>query len=379
VFTDMSLLMRRSRLLASIALIGTALAIGACSSGLGYYGQSISGQLEVLNRRQPISGLLQDDATPTTLKVKLQHALEMRRFASEVLGLPDNGSYLSYADLKRPYVIWNVFAAPELSTELERWCFPFAGCVQYRGYFSESDAEAFAQRLHAKGYDTHVGGVSAYSTLGWFDDPLLNTVIRRSDARLAGLIFHELAHQQLYVKGDTAFNEGFATTIELEGVRRWLEHAGQEAEALEYLASRQRRQDFTDLVMKTRDKLQQLYDTDLDVATKRARKHAILESMRGEYLSLKQKWGGHSGYDRWFDGELNNAKLGAVSAYHDYVPLFQALLARNGGDLRAFYAAVKQIADTPAEERLTRLRQAAGGGAFTASDHGGPVKDRSLP
>lgn len=364
----MSLLVRRSRLLTSIALIGTVSAIGACS-GLGYYGQSISGQLQVLHRRQSISSLLQDDATPITLKAKLQSALEMRRYASEVLGLPDNASYMSYADLDRPYVIWNVFAAPELSTELERWCFPFAGCVQYRGYFSESDAEAFAQRLREKGYDTHVGGVSAYSTLGWFDDPLLNTVIRRSDARLAGLIFHELAHQQLYVKGDTAFNEGFATTVELEGVRRWLEHAGQEAEVQEYLASRQRRQDFTNLVIRTRDQLQQLYDTDLDAATKRARKHAILEAMRGEYLVLKQNWGGHGGYDRWFDDELNNAKLGAVSAYHDYVPLFQALLARKGGDLQAFYAEVKQIADTPAQERLTYLREAAvDGGALTASE-----------
>jgi predicted aminopeptidase len=370
--------MRRSRLLASIILVGTALAIGACS-GLGYYGQSISGQLQVLHRRQPISSLLQDDATPTMLKAKLQRALDMRRFASEVLGLPDNGSYLSYADLERPYVIWNVFAAPELSTELERWCFPFAGCVQYRGYFSESDAAAFAQRLRAKGYDTHVGGVSAYSTLGWFDDPLLNTVIRRSDARLAGLIFHELAHQQLYVKGDTAFNEGFATTVELEGVRRWLEQEGQQAEVQEYLASAQRRRDFTDLVIGTRDQLQQLYDTDLDVAIKRTRKHAILEAMRGEYLLLKQKWGNHSGYDRWFQGELNNAKLGAVSAYHDYVPLFQALLARSGGDMQAFYVAAKRIADAPTEERLALLRQAAAvGEAFTASEYAWPGANPDL-
>lgn len=371
--------MRWSRLLAGTALVGTAWAIGACS-GLGYYSQSIAGQLQVLERRRPISTLLQDDATSAPLKAKLQRALEMRRFASEDLGLPDNGSYLSYADLERPYAIWNVFATPELSTELEQWCFPFAGCVQYRGYFSQSDAEAFAQSLRAKDYDSYVAGISAYSTLGWFDDPLLNTVINRSDARLAGLIFHELAHQQLYVKGDTAFNEGFATTVELEGVRRWLEREGQGAKASEYLLSRKRQRDFTALVIRTRDKLQRLYDSELDVATKRSRKQAIFEKMRDEYVLLKQDWGGYSGYDRWFEGAINNAKLGAVSAYHDYVPLFQAQLARNGGDLPAFYAAVEQIAGAPKAERLARLRQAAADEtALTASDQTRDGTNPKLP
>src|SRR5690606_32875324 len=235
-----------------------------CSS-LGYYGQAISGQFEVYRKSRPVAEVIADPATDPRLRAKLADVQRVREFASRELGLPDNDSYRVYADLGRRYVLWNVFATPELSLEPLTWCFPVSGCVAYRGYFSREAAEAYAEKLRAAGYDVHVGGGTAYSTLGWFSDPLLNTMIHRPLPEIAGLLFHELAHQRLYVRGDTAFSESFAMTVELEGVRRWLEANGEADEYARYARTLERRQQFTQLVLRYRDRLEALYAAEIGV------------------------------------------------------------------------------------------------------------------
>lgn len=341
-----------------MAVVWLALVTSACST-LGYYSQSITGQLNVMQRRQPIEVLLDSGTTAPDLKARLSTALEIRRYASAVLKLPDNGSYTRYADLERPYAVWNVFAAPALSLDLKEWCYPFAGCVTYRGYFAEDKARAHADRLRARGFDTYYGGVAAYSTLGWFEDPLLNTVIGYSDTKLAGLIFHELAHQQLYVPGDTLFNEGFATAVAREGVRRWLEQQADPAKSSDYAAYHQHQDAFLELVARTRAQLQKVYAGEQSDGDKHRLKRQSLDAMRAEYARLKQSWGGDNGYDAWFAGELNNARLGAVNAYRAYVPLFEALFERSGRDFAVFYQHAAEIGALPKPQRLIRLQQAA--------------------
>lgn len=346
-----------------------ALVTSACST-LGYYSQSISGQLDVMQRRQPIQDLLDSSTTSPELKARLTAALSMRRFASSVLMLPDNASFTRYADLERPYAVWNVFAAPELSLDLNEWCYPFAGCVSYRGYFSEDDARVHADALRALGFDVFYGGVAAYSTLGWFEDPLLNTVTGYRDAQLAGLIFHELAHQQLYIPGDTLFNEGFATAMERQGVRLWLEQQADPVKTRDYAAYCQHQDAFHALVARTIGQLKTVYAGEQADGDKRRLKKHYLEAMRTEYAGLKRTWGGDNGYDAWFAGELNNARLGAVNAYRAYVPLFDALFERSGRDFAVFYQRAAAIGAVPRPQRLVRLRKAATG---IAADQAGSV------
>ena len=326
---------------------------------IGYYAQAVNGQLAVWRATEPIDRVLENDQTDPKLRQRLVLVSEIREFASRELGLPDNKSYRRYADLKRPYVVWNVFAAPEFSLAPVRWCFPIAGCVGYRGYFSMEGAEKFATRLKDEGLngedlDVFVGGVPAYSTLGWFADPVLNTFIGYRDAELARLIFHELSHQVAYAKGDTTFNESFATTVELEGVRRWLEHTGRSDEFEAFIAGRRRQQDFLDLVMRTRDLLSAVYGEEMPDEEKRSLKVGAYIQLREEYAKLKDQWGGFSGYDRWFAESLNNAKLGSVAAYNQLVPAFQQLLAEHGGNLKPFYEAVAKLAKLTPEERSVR-------------------------
>jgi predicted aminopeptidase len=259
-----------------------------------------------------------------------------------------------------------VFAAPEFSVEPRQSCFPVAGCVAYRGYYLQADAEAYAAGLRKDGYDVFVHGVPAYSTLGWFDDPVLNTFVRYPDAELARLVFHELAHQVVYVKGDTTFDESFAVAVEEEGVRRWLARNATPAERDAYAAGRKRRAEFVGLVLRYRERLEAFYREPLPVEAKRAGKSARLAEMGSDYRALKERrWGGFAGYDRWFDGGVNNAKLASVATYEELVPAFRALLARERGDLPAFYAAVKALAslDKPERDRalaaLTASRAAA--------------------
>jgi predicted aminopeptidase len=315
----------------------------------------VSGQLDLMRRAVPIDGQLARDAVPAALKVKLEAALRIRQFASRELGLPDNGSYRSYADLGRPYVLWNVFAAPEFSLEPVNSCFMFAGCVSYRGYFSEADAQDEGAARRAQAYDVYVGGVPAYSTLGWFDDPVLNTFIHYPEAEIARLMFHELAHQLLHVKNDTRFNESFAATVEQAGVARWLAQSGSDRDRAAYARLQRMRREFIALVVKYRVILEQYYRQDLPLEEKRLGKARQFAEMEQEYRQLKASWGGYAGYDRWFAGKPNNATLASVALYTELVPAFQALLEHEGGNLGRFYAAAKDLAKLPKEERDARL------------------------
>jgi len=344
------------RYLKSLSLLAALLAVSGCAS-FTYYAQSVGGQLDVVAKRQPIARLLRAPTTPPALKAQLSDVLAIRQFAAQSLHLPDNASYRGYTDLQRQYVVWNVVATPPFSMRPRQWCFPVVGCVSYRGYFRQRRAEDFAAPLRQRGDDVAVIGVPAYSTLGWFDDPVLNTTITWPKARLASLIFHELTHQVLYIKGDTAFNESFAMTVEEEGVHRWLEQR-QDAEALaRYRVDRHRQEQFTQLVMTTRAELVQLYAKDMTTeerVTAKARRFAVL---RERYQRLRTEWGGYAGYDRWFAQDLNNAHIAALDTYREYVPAFRALLAQQQGDLQAFYAAARVLGSLPEAQRQAQLRE----------------------
>jgi predicted aminopeptidase len=345
---------------ARLLLLTLLPALGSCSN-LGYYYQAISGQAEIMRASRPIPSLLADPATPDELKRKLASVSEIREFASQALHLPKNGSYRSYADLKRPFVVWNVFATPEFSVEPREWCFPFAGCVNYRGYFSREAAEDFARGLDPAANDVYVGGVPAYSTLGWLNDPVLNTFIHYPEAELARLIFHELAHQLIYVPGDSEFNESFATAVEAEGMRRWLEKNGSQMQREQFAVSQERRAQFIALMQKYRKRLEREFAQIVDDAEKRARKAEAFAEMADEYQKLKASWNGFAGYDRWFTGKLNNAHLASVSVYTALVPAFESLLRESGGDLKLFYTRVKELASLGEEDRLARLKRLSAG------------------
>jgi predicted aminopeptidase len=343
-------------ILSTKTLLKVCLAI-VISSGLmacetfTYYQQAVRGQLRILFSRQEINQLLQQSSLPEELRQKLVTVLELREFAEQDLLLPADGSYLSYVELDREHMVWNVFAAPEFSLEPLRWCFPIAGCVSYRGYFSEQSAHRFASKLEARGYDVYTGGVDAYSTLGWFDDPLPSTVINRTDYQLASLIFHELAHQLIYIPGDTTFNESFATTIEREGLRRWLRQQGDVQDLQRADADSQRQNGFIALVTSYQDSFERLYDSELSDSEKRLQKLALQDAMRVEYEQLKLAWDGNAAYDRWFANSLNNAQLSTVASYNDLVTAFQNLLGEQDADLKAFYSRVRDLAALPKEER----------------------------
>ncbi|MEM9055980.1 MAG: aminopeptidase [Pseudomonadota bacterium] len=309
----------------------------------------------MINRREPVAELLVDDAVPAALKERLRAVQAMRDFASAELGLPDNDSYRSYADLERRYVVWNVFAAPAYSVEPQQWCFVFVGCVTYRGYFREEKAQAFAADLKAEGLDAYVGGVAAYSTLGNFADPLLNTMLYNDDLGLAALLFHELSHQLLFVKGDTAFNESFATAVEEEGLRRWLVANGKPEDFAIYQQRKRRAADFAALIGAARENLRGVYAATGDDETAAAAKAAAFADLQADYESLKASWGGYAGYDAWFARDLNNAHLASVSAYRGLVPAFRVLLAQSNDDLAEFYRRVEALAALDRDERHAEL------------------------
>jgi predicted aminopeptidase len=330
------------------------LLVGGCAN-VGYYWQSVSGQLGIWRRERPIEEVIDDAATPEALRQKLSTVVRIRDFSSRELGLPDNRSYRDYADLGRPYAVWNVFAAPEFSVQPARWCFVFAGCVSYRGYFSREEADRFSAELAAQGYDIHVGGVPAYSTLGWFADPVLNTFINFPEPEVARLMFHELAHQLVYVKDDSAFNESFAVTVEQEGLRRWFERAADAKGREAHERSRRVRMEFSRLIEKYRGRLDALYRSPLAPDAMRERKRALFGELEADYRTLKAGWGGYAGYDAWFARPPNNALLASVAIYAQRVPAFEALLRREGGDLARFYGAVRELAAMPKESRDREL------------------------
>ena len=322
---------------------------------ISYYAQSMRGQLDIWRREKPIHEVIDDSASPAALREKLAQVLRIREYASRELALPENRSYRRYADLERPFVVWNVFATEEFSMQPKHWCFAVVGCVSYRGYFAKADAERFAADTIAAGHDVHVGGVPAYSTLGWFADPVLNTFINYPPVELARLIFHELAHQVVYVKDDTVFNESFAVAVERAGVARWIAHHGGAAEREAFAAMQRRRSDFVQLIQTYRERLAVLFRSGAAAETLRAEKKIIYREMQADYQKLKQAWGGFAGYDRWFAQPPNNALLTSVAIYTQQVPAFEALLKQQGGDLVKFFAKVKTIAQRPKVERDAEL------------------------
>lgn len=345
------------RLLAALVAAGAlGAAIAGCGS-LGYYAQAVSGGIEIACKKRSIRRILADPRADADLKRRLSTVSEMRAFAVGELSLPDNASFRSYADLGRPYATWTVVAAPELSLDALRWCFPVAGCVSYRGYFSRQAAERFGGSLAAQGYDVEVGGVAAYSTLGWLADPVLNTFIELPEAELAGLLFHELSHQVAYASDDTAWNESFATAVELEGVRRWLAARGNAGEIEAYRLARSREEEVLGLLIGARGRLAEVYATAQPDDWKRQRKAEVLAELRAAHGELAAAWQDDR-YAGWFGAGLNNARLASIGAYHELVPAFEALLARLDGDLERFYAEARRLAKLPAQRRR---RELAGG------------------
>lgn len=372
----------------SLLLSALVAAFAALLSGCGmeYYVKSFAGQADMLARARPI-----DEVVATTpdkrLAERLERTLEIRAYASRELGLPDNASYTRYADLGRQFVVWNVVATPPLSLAPRQWCYPVAGCVNYRGFFNEADAKAEAARLAAEGDDVHIGGVPAYSTLGWFADPVLSSFVRYPDTALARLVFHELAHQVAYVKDDSEFNESFATAVEEAGVARWIAaQAGQPRHAAlvaEHLRNDRMRREFARLVRDVRPKLAAIYASDAPPAEKLARKRAVLAAMRASYDEAKAGDPGLAGFDRWFAGYEgrgpNNAALAAIALYDTKVPAFRAMLSQSSGRLPEFYARVRELTVRPRDERNALLAELARNEATASTSATMPAAARPAP
>lgn len=337
-----------------VALLAASSALlGGC--GVGYYWQASTGHLQLMRLRRPVPDVVADPDTTDDVRAKLLTASQALDFAHTELGLPDNGSYRQYADTGREFVVWNVVAAPEFALDARTWCFPVAGCISYRGYFAEDGARNYADGLREQGDDVFVGGVAAYSTLGRFEDPILNTMIDYADYALAGLIFHELSHQLVYVTDDSKFNEGFASFVEQEGLARWLRANDAEEEQRRYRLTLRRRGEVQSLFVDCREQLESLYGQDLSAADMRARKAAAFDDLTEAYRLLRAGWEEPPFFDHWFAGELNNARLASFSTYDEYVPAFAKMLLATNGNLENFYADVAALAALNAEERTQHM------------------------
>jgi predicted aminopeptidase len=334
-------------------VLSAVLALSGC--GTLYVAQAAKGQLQILNAREPIKRVLANPKTDPALRKRLEEVRAAREFASRELALPDNKSYTSYADLKREFVVWSVVATPEFSVEPREWCFPIVGCVSYRGYFRQASAEAFADKLRREGLDAVVGGVPAYSTLGKFNDPILNTMMGYGDDELASIIFHELSHQVVYIPDDSAFNEAFAVTVEQEGLARWLRFRGREAELGKYLGRRERQAGSLALIARFRQELRQLYQAPIPASEMRERKREVFQRLVRALRAHAERYGTGSALAAELDGQPNNARLASLATYYECVPGFQRVLAEQGHDLPKFYAAVRQLARLTREQRRARL------------------------
>ena len=322
-----------------LLVIAAALLTG-CES-ISYYGQAIGGHFKLMSQAKPLDTWLTDPSTPPDLKARLETARGIREFASRELHLPDNGSYTTYADLNRRFAVYNVFAAPKFSVDPKPECFPITGCVAYRGFYSEKDANAYAVKLREQGFDVYTGGVLAYSTLGWFDDPLLSTFIRYPDAQVARLVFHELAHQLVYAKGDTTFNESFAVVVEDEGVRRWLDAQGRSADLAAFRAAQERKRDLAARIKETRERLKTIYAAKLTP-------EQMLEQKKGEFDRLRAV------YPTFVPAEPNNAFLVSIALYNEFVPALERVLAASGS-LDAFYERARALAHEDRKQRDSLL------------------------
>jgi predicted aminopeptidase len=335
------------------AVVVLATVLSGCQT-VSYYKQAIRGQYQIFANRQPIEKLLASTNTPSDLKEKFRLVMDLRRFAEKQLKLPVDGHYSRYVDVKRRFVVWNVHAAKEFSLEPKTWRYPVVGRLKYRGFFSEAEAKRYGGKLQEEGLDVYVDGVEAYSTLGWFKDPVLNTFIHHREIELADILFHELAHQRVFAAGDTDFNEAFATTVAEEAVHRWFRDRPAMLE--EFRAQQEREEEFVRIVLAAREELKRIYArTNQSPAALRHQKLEAIENVRGQYAKLRQEWGGYSGYDRWFSRPINNAQLNTVATYHHFVPAFRALLRKDGADLPKFYRDVKSLANLPKQERHRRL------------------------
>ncbi len=349
---------------AAIAGLLLVIALSGCTS-LDYYRQAIAGQFQIWQRQRSIDALLAQPDLPAPLHAKLELVVRARRFAAAHLALPDRGSYRQYADVGRDYVVWNVFATPELSLSAHPSCYPLLGCLDYRGFFSQARARLHAATLQIRGYDTFVGGVAAYSTLGWLNDPLLNTVLRWDERRIVDTLFHELAHQQLYIAGDTTFNESFAMAVAQAGIALWL---GEDRAAQQrYQVERAREAAFIDLVQVYRKRLETVFASALPDAQKRLAKAHLYDELRAHYAELKAGWGGDNAYDGWMNTDLNNAKLSSLATYHDDVAAFSGVLERCEHNFPRFYRVIKRLGSLATPMRRQCLAQL--GSAVAAQPH----------
>ena len=372
---------RVQKALIVVAFVVIVVGLSGCET-VNFYRQAIKGQYQLIAGQQPIDKLAANSNTEPRLRQQLQLVQDLRAFADKDLKLPVDNHYRKYVDVHRPYVVWNVEAAAEFSMEPKSWWYPLVGRLEYRGYFSERAAQHYGETLHKKGCDVYIGGASAYSTLGWFKDPVLNTFIFDPEPDLAETIFHELGHQRVFARGDTDFNEAFATTVGQEGARRWLRAKGDTNAFENYEAELMRNNDFVRLVMDARQELETLYGDERTEAGKikasknpreippdqlRERKKVVFEKLRNSYAQVKAEWGGNGEYDHFFSRQLNNAQLNSVAAYYDLVPGFVQLLKLNGDDLEKFYAAAENLSKKPKKERQQRLRTIGGKGALVES------------
>jgi len=349
--------MRTDKIIAILSFTLLAGYLSGCST-LSYYGQSIQGQMNLLLNRESIDDILAQPETSPELKLSLQQARSIRQYASAQLSLPDNKSYLYYVDVKRPYVVWNVFAAPEFSLNPTNWCYPIAGCVSYRGYFAEEDAIEQSEELKLQNLDVHVGGIAAYSTLGWFDDPLMNTMLHWRQRSLAGLIFHELSHQVIYIKSETGFNEAFSSSVERLGTIQWL-LAFYPTELDAYIAYLNAQSDFRDLLLQSREKLITLYHSSVDEELKRNEKQFIIEQMQLDYVALKESWPKNIHFDRWFEKPINNARLTSAMTYLNDIPAFYQLFIEAEGNWADFYDTVIALENLEPEDRQRLIENKA--------------------
>jgi len=329
------------------------LLLSACSS-VGYYWQAMDGHFDIVSREQPIKEMLQQADLDPVLRNKLQLVQSARHFASEQLQLPDNGSYTEYADLKRPYVTWNVIGTPAYSVTPRRWCYAFAGCFNYRGYFHEQDAREFAKELKQQGYDVAISGALAYSTLGWFNDPVLNTMLETNDADIIGTLFHELGHQTVYVKDDSSFNESFANAVEQAGLQRWFAHMQQPVRYQAYLKRQQQRHAILRMLQQTRESLRELYAQPISIEQKRVQKQRRFTELKQAYQQWRAKHD-YAVYDRFMQQDLNNANLALIATYTDKVPAFLAMLHGAHDDFGEFYREARRVGNLPDAQRHAAL------------------------
>lgn len=329
------------RFLPAAATLPLLFLMSSCQT-LQFYSQAVSGQMEIFQKSRPIPQVMADPATPPKLKKQLESVQEIRRYASEYLTLPGDESYGKYADLGRSYVVWTLYAAPEFSLEPKKWWYPTLGSLDYRGFFKKEESDELAAKLKAQGYDVQSGGTDAYSTLGWFHDPVLNTFVDSRDVDLAELIFHELTHRRLFRNGDTTFNESLANAVAEEGVRRWLRHSGRMADLKNYEARLVRRGQFYAQIDKTRADLKALYASNKPVEEMRREKARHFKALQDAFRELRRRWGGR-GLENWLKEDINNAHLVALATYQQHIPAFHKLLAECGGDLNLFFEKAKDL------------------------------------